>query len=165
MTQTMKLQSESDVHTRASASPYIKSTGTLTFSGREGQVIYREFPQVTSVATPDGCVDIDKFISEVSQDKESAALISEGRRWVADALLKDEPESLKRVRLSKGLSQAQLADMTGTSQAHIARLENGVTEPQVSTVLKLAKALGIKAEELFLIIVGNIDSDSVQKTA
>lgn len=52
----------------------------------------------------------------------------------------------KRVRERRealGMSQAQLASATGTSQPAIARLEGGGTEPTLRTINTLARVLGM----------------------
>jgi DNA-binding XRE family transcriptional regulator len=51
-----------------------------------------------------------------------------------------------RLRLIRGLTQAQLAEMVGTRQPSIARLENGTSAPSLSFLTKIAEALGAKIE-------------------
>ena len=51
-----------------------------------------------------------------------------------------------RLRMLRGLTQAQLADMVGTRQPSIARLENGSSTPSLSFLSKIAEALGAKIE-------------------
>ena len=46
---------------------------------------------------------------------------------------------LKELRLSKNLSQMQLAIKTGLSQSAIAKWELGKTEPTASAIITLAK--------------------------
>jgi transcriptional regulator with XRE-family HTH domain len=46
----------------------------------------------------------------------------------------------------KCLTQAQLADMVGTRQPSIARLENGTSTPSLSFLTKIAEALGVMIE-------------------
>jgi len=46
-------------------------------------------------------------------------------------------------RVERGLSQADLARLTGMSQPAIARLEAGDTEPKISTLMRLVKALSL----------------------
>lgn len=48
---------------------------------------------------------------------------------------------VKRARLLKGLTQAQLAERVGTKQSSIARLESGRTAPSISFLNEIAKAL------------------------
>lgn len=51
-----------------------------------------------------------------------------------------------RLRLLRGLTQAQLAEMVGTRQPSIARLENGSSKPSLSFLNKIATALNAKIE-------------------
>jgi len=51
-----------------------------------------------------------------------------------------------RLRMVRGLTQAQLAEMVGTRQPSIARLENGSSTPSLSFLTKIAEALGAKIE-------------------
>ncbi len=51
-----------------------------------------------------------------------------------------------RLRLARGLTQAQLADMLNTKQESIARLESGSSLPSLSTVRKVADALDADLE-------------------
>lgn len=47
-----------------------------------------------------------------------------------------------RLRIKLGLTQAQLAEMVGTKQPSIARLESGASSPSLSFLEKVAEALG-----------------------
>ncbi len=51
-----------------------------------------------------------------------------------------------RLRMLRGLTQVQLAEMIGTRQPSIARLENGTSTPSLSFLNKIAEALGAKIE-------------------
>jgi len=51
-----------------------------------------------------------------------------------------------RLRMLRGLTQAQLAEMVGTRQPSIARLENGSSTPSLSFLSKIAEALNAKIE-------------------
>ena len=51
-----------------------------------------------------------------------------------------------RLRMIRGLTQAQLAEMIGTRQPSIAKLENGTGVPSLSFLTKIAEALGAKIE-------------------
>ena len=53
---------------------------------------------------------------------------------------------IARLRMLRGLTQAQLAEMVGTRQPSIARLENGTSAPSLSFLTKIAEALGAKVE-------------------
>jgi transcriptional regulator with XRE-family HTH domain len=45
-------------------------------------------------------------------------------------------------RSARGLSQRELADLVGTTQSAIARLEAGGRPPRIDTLLRIADALG-----------------------
>ena len=55
---------------------------------------------------------------------------------------------LREVRERRFVTQAELSNRTGLTVANISRIENGVQRPRISTVRKLAKALGVEPEEL-----------------
>ena len=62
-----------------------------------------------------------------------------------------EPEyklaaTLIRLRLAKGLTQEDLAKLLNTKQESIARLESGGSLPSLSTMKKVANALGADLE-------------------
>lgn len=50
-------------------------------------------------------------------------------------------ESVAQRRLELGLSQKELAQLTGTTQSAIARLERGGRPPRIDTLLRIAEAL------------------------
>ena len=50
-------------------------------------------------------------------------------------------EQVAQRRLALGLSQKELAHLTGTTQSAIARLERGGRPPRINTLLRIAEAL------------------------
>ncbi|MBN3489954.1 helix-turn-helix transcriptional regulator [Acholeplasma equirhinis] len=52
------------------------------------------------------------------------------------------------VRKSKGITQKQLAEMTGLKQSAIARIESFSNSPQLDTLVKISFALDLKIELL-----------------
>lgn len=66
-----------------------------------------------------------------------------------------EPEyQIKRMlieeRTRKQLTQKQLAELTGITQADISRLENGTANPSIRTLQRLAAALGMMVKVEFV---------------
>jgi DNA-binding XRE family transcriptional regulator len=53
-----------------------------------------------------------------------------------------------RVRTERGMTQAQLAEAIGVAQPRIAEVERGDANPRLSTLSKIAHALGITLSEL-----------------
>ena len=47
-------------------------------------------------------------------------------------------KNLRKLRLSRGISQQQLADVLGTSQQSVNKYENHSVEPDISALIKLA---------------------------
>ena len=50
-------------------------------------------------------------------------------------------EQVATQRKGRGLSQAELAELTATTQSAIARLESGGRPPRIDTLLRIAEAL------------------------
>jgi transcriptional regulator with XRE-family HTH domain len=55
---------------------------------------------------------------------------------------------LRQWRLEKILTQQELAQLSGVSEASISKIEAGRQDARISTVRKLAKALGIEPTDL-----------------
>lgn len=56
---------------------------------------------------------------------------------------------IREWRKYRGLTQTELADAAGTSQAAIALIENGKRNPTIETARKCADALGCDLDDLF----------------
>ncbi len=55
---------------------------------------------------------------------------------------------LRNRRLRAGLTQQELADKAGTTQTTVARIERDAVEPEVTTIRKLSRALGVTPADL-----------------
>lgn len=56
--------------------------------------------------------------------------------------------NLRRAREKAGLSQEALGDKAGMHRTEVSFLERAQREPRLSTIVKLAKALGISPRDL-----------------
>ena len=56
--------------------------------------------------------------------------------------------ALRRVRLAAGMSQEQLGLESGVQRNFISLIETGQNQPTISTIVRLSRALGMKASEL-----------------
>jgi transcriptional regulator with XRE-family HTH domain len=65
------------------------------------------------------------------------AKVDEDRGWFFAAIA----EKVAERRQALGLSQRELAELTGTTQSAIARLEAGGRPPRIDTLLRIADAL------------------------
>ncbi len=64
------------------------------------------------------------------------------------ALSKKLGENLRKWREKKDMSQVDLATALGVDRAYISNIENGRMNPTLSTLEKIAGALGISSSEL-----------------
>ncbi len=71
----------------------------------------------------------------------------------------DISSNIKRIREAKNLSQKEVISAIGMGPAQYSRIENGKTDPSVSTLVKIAKALGVSMAELFY------DNDSLREVS
>ena len=59
---------------------------------------------------------------------------------------------VKELRKNNNLTLGQLAERTGVSKSHINDIENGLKEPGLSVLVRLAKALDVQVTELYRVI-------------
>ncbi|MDP3988850.1 MAG: helix-turn-helix transcriptional regulator [bacterium] len=57
-------------------------------------------------------------------------------------------KNLKRIRTEKGITQGDIVRKLGVSRSFVSNTENGKTNPTLSTISKLAKALEVSSDEL-----------------
>ena len=60
----------------------------------------------------------------------------------------DLPHRLRTLRRQQALSLEQLAQRTGLTKSYLSKLERGLSEPSISTVLRLAEAYGVGVSQL-----------------
>lgn len=66
-----------------------------------------------------------------------------------------EPEydiinAMIKARKEKGLTQKQLSELTGISQADISRIENGTRNPSLEMIKRLATGMGMRLKLEFI---------------
>jgi len=67
--------------------------------------------------------------------------------------------NLRRQRNAMGLTQADLASLAGVAQPRIAKLERGDGDPRISTVGRVAEALGISTASLLIPLDAEISQE------
>ena len=78
------------------------------------------------------------------EDWEAQQLQDPAFREIAESL---EPgHQVARLRIQRGLTQAQLAELVGSHQSSIARLESGRVAPRISFLQKVVDVLGGELE-------------------
>lgn len=57
-------------------------------------------------------------------------------------------DQLRRIRTSKGVSQEQLASLSGLDRSYVGSVERGERNISLENIFRLAEALGVPASEL-----------------
>jgi ribosome-binding protein aMBF1 (putative translation factor) len=84
--------------------------------------------------------DLDDFIAEASADPVFAAALDQARQR------REILRELAERRKAAGLSRTVVAGRMGTSEAAVARLEAGATDPRWSSVERFAAAVGVRLD-------------------
>ena len=58
-------------------------------------------------------------------------------------------ENLKKIRLEKHVTQTEVANALGADRSFVSNIENGKTNPTLSTIASLAKTLQVSIQDLF----------------
>lgn len=59
-------------------------------------------------------------------------------------------KNLRRLRLARGWSQEELADLANFHRTYVSQLERGITNVTIDNLQRLAEVLGIEIPELFI---------------
>lgn len=68
-------------------------------------------------------------------------------------------DNIKRIRKEKGITQEQLAEACNTATSYIGLMEIYKNIPKLSTIEKIATALGVEPQVLFQKIENNSDNE------
>ena len=66
---------------------------------------------------------------------------------------------LQRLRKAKGLSQEELSFRSQLDRTFISRLEGGLRQPTISTIIRLAEALGVSASSIVAEVEDALNED------
>lgn len=150
MTPTTQRLEESFRLTKASESVAYVATSAPAVTTAPLRAKVLEFPGNAPAEAPisSGYKTIDQVIAEFERDPVAKEELRRGRQWVAETVLAGQPQSLRVLRLRKGMSQAQLAEAIGTQQPHIARIERGQADVRLETCRRIAQVLGVDLNTL-----------------
>lgn len=148
MTPTTRPLDESFRLTPTSRSIAQVSMSVPAVTTRPAQVIPFISPSPAEEPIPPGYTTIDKIVAKFERDPAAKEELRRGRQWVAETVLAGQPQSLRVLRLRKGMSQAQLAEAIGTQQPHIARIERGQADVRLETCRRIAQVLGVDLNTL-----------------
>ncbi|MEX2573693.1 MAG: helix-turn-helix transcriptional regulator [Balneolaceae bacterium] len=65
--------------------------------------------------------------------------------------------TIEEIRLSKNISQAELAERSDLHRTYISDLERGLKQPSLSTLVRLAKAFEIQTSDLIRLFEKKIE--------
>ena len=105
-------------------------------------VFYFNFSEIKREAPRPGFINVEDLVAHYEQEPAKKKDIRDARKWIAENFHGDEGDSLRALRLRRGLSQNDLAAKLRTTQSHIARIEGG-QNVEVETLTRIAQALGV----------------------
>jgi len=107
-------------------------------------------------------IRIEDRIARLERNPERAAALAGARARLGRFVESGTRPTLATLRLKAGLSQAQLAKKIGTQQGNVSRWEREPKELQVSTIMRLAAALGVSDTEVFEIVKDSVKEMAVE---
>lgn len=95
---------------------------------------------MSRTSSPGDHDELDAFIAEASASPVFAAALDQARQR------REILRELAERRKAAGLSRTVVAGRMGTSEAAVARLEAGATDPRWSSVERFAAAVGVRLD-------------------
>ena len=74
-------------------------------------------------------------------------------------------DSIRKIRLARGISQGEMQKRTGILRSYLSRVENGHTVPSFATLQRLAGAMGVTLSDFFALDGGGPSSDGAGDSA
>jgi len=74
-------------------------------------------------------------------------------------------DSIRKIRLAKGISQGEMQKRTGILRSYLSRVENGHTVPSFATLQRLAGAMGVTLSDFFALDGTPVLSDGAGDSA
>jgi DNA-binding XRE family transcriptional regulator len=125
----------------ASTSHRTANLPQLTAASAPRAIAWEVWAEADLTANDLGFRDIDDVVADVESTEHGRSEMAAARSWLAETMPAADIGGLAAMRLRRGLSQRALAEKIGTSQPHIARLENGQEDILLGTAQRLAEAL------------------------
>lgn len=88
--------------------------------------------------------DLDRLLVELMKDPEFR------KEWEALEPEREMTRQLVAARKAQGMTQAELSEASGVSQADISRLENGTRNPSIGLLKRIAAALDSTLHIVFI---------------
>lgn len=149
----MTFAKESSPLTTSSASRRSVSTPTVdTATSGDGCRIYTVSFGSQRAPLPKNVRSASARMAALERDERRRQLLAEARRELSQHYADRERETLRTLRMKKGLSQQSLSTAIGTSQSRLSRIENGKEEPGLKVAKRLADSLGVSLDRLYDLI-------------
>jgi len=98
--------------------------------------------------TPAKHTEIGDLIAQYERDPAKRAALEDARSHLARTAYAGSATTVRTMRLRRGWSQVRLAQLLGTSQSHVARIERGQDNLTLQTCRKLCNVLGVDLNAL-----------------
>lgn len=148
ISQALKIEESSQHGPKLTLSNLLREHETDKSGAIGNKVIALRFSIDQYIRRPN-TVSVSDLADELSNDDLEFQEILKSLRVEAAHELARVDVNLATLRLNAGLSQSDLANLVGTSQSHIAKIENGKNDPGTDFIDKLAIALGQPATNVF----------------
>lgn len=89
-----------------------------------------------------------EIMEQYGIDKKTVWRIRNGQEYFHTGYNNTEDSGLKKLRISRGMTRAQLAERVGCSQSMLEKLEIGDRTPSIKLAVKLAEALTCSIEDI-----------------
>lgn len=130
-------------HTRTTAFLGTADSGTGYFVVGAAAIIPINPQSIVRADYSEGSGPMVRRREKLHADPKKRQALERARQRIANQIDEESSFSLAKLRLQAGLSQAQLAELIGTQQPGVARIEKAETDLNTSTIEKLAVALGV----------------------
>ncbi len=102
----------------------------------------------SDAVVPHAYLGIDAVIQMYEQNPARSLALAAARKRLANVIDIDEKPTMSSLRLKRGLSQAKLAVLMGTSQARLSRIECGLDDVLFKTFEKFVVTLQVSRDEI-----------------
>lgn len=126
----------------------VSSGGPATSTNVEECKVFTLPVTDAAVELPASEIGIDDLVALAEGDESMASHLVAARRTLADHFNGRSGTTIRTLRLSRGMSQSQLAIAISSSQSHVARIESGGLDPNYNTFMRLARALGTSTADI-----------------
>lgn len=149
MSEITLLAPESSTSTSTDNFLRLPGTETMAISGSSGWLTLPTLVPGSRRSPRTGRLPLNASIAQrEAADDQFRERMARARARLATEMADDQQNCVARMRLARGLSQHRLAEMSGLTQPHLAKIESGRLSIQFVTAVRLAEALGISVDDL-----------------